>query len=96
MQALIGRPCVSLGDGAAVLNAVVFGQFRHHHGAGAAVAFGAAFFGAAAMGVLAQPLQHGGGDGQTRNFGQLAAVDKADGLGGHRHFSALGAAGRRG
>jgi hypothetical protein len=43
----------------------------------AAVAFGAAFLGASATGMLAQVLQHGGRRWQVADFDDFAAVEKA-------------------
>ena len=43
-----------------------------HDGAGAAVAFGAAFLGAGAARVLAQPVEHGAGAGASRSTSTMA------------------------
>lgn len=49
-----------------------------HHGAGAAIAFGAAFLGAGAVQVFAQVLQHSLRWGSVSYFMHGAAVVKAD------------------
>jgi len=61
-------------------------QHAQHHGAGAAVAFVAAFLGAAATRVFAQPLQHAAGGRGVVDFHQRAAVEKAHGAGIHGDF----------
>ena len=55
-----------------------FGQFGDDHGAGAAVAFAAAFLRAGAAGVLAQPVEHGAGRGGVAHLAHLPPVHEAD------------------
>jgi hypothetical protein len=55
-------------------------QFTHHHGTGAAIAFGAAFLGAAAMQIFAQELKHRSGRSVAGRFLDLATVVKTDSL----------------
>ena len=65
-------------------------QRTQHHRAGAAVAFGAAFLGAAAMGVFAQPLQHGAGGAAVQggiDFDDRSTVKETHGAGVHRVFN---------
>jgi hypothetical protein len=58
-------------------------QFGHQHRAGAAVALVAAFLGASAVRVLAQPVEHAARDGRARDLHDLAAVHESDGSGVH-------------
>ncbi|MNS80671.1 hypothetical protein D3C72_1143620 [compost metagenome] len=58
-----------------------FGQFGHQHGAGAAIAFIAALLGAMAMGIFAQPVQHGTGRRRAIDLRDAALVIKTDRLG---------------
>ena len=62
-------------------------QLADHDRAGAAVAFGAAFLGAGAARVLAQPLEHGARRRGVVDLDDRAAVEEADRTGG-RHGSA--------
>ena len=54
-----------------------FGQLADDYRAGTAVAFVAAFLGAGAMGILAQPLEHGACGVRALHFHHLAAVEEA-------------------
>ena len=55
-------------------------QLADHDGAGAAVAFVAAFLGAGAVRVLAQPVEHGARRGDAVDLDDGAAVEEADRL----------------
>ena len=60
------------------------GQLGHDHGAGAAVALAAAFLGAGAARVLAQPVEHAACRCDAFHAGDLPAVHEADRSGVHR------------
>jgi hypothetical protein len=53
-------------------------QFTDHHRAGAAVALGAAFLGAGAAGILAQPVQHAAGGIDAVDGHHVTAVVEVD------------------
>ena len=55
-------------------------QLANHHSAGAAVPFVAAFLGACAVRIFAQPLQHGAGGMRALHLDHLASMEKAYGL----------------
>jgi hypothetical protein len=59
------------------------GQFGDDHGAGAAISFGAAFLGAGAARVLAQPFEHAAGRCAAVDADDAAAVHEADRSGVH-------------
>ena len=56
------------------------GQLGDDHGAGAAIAFVAAFLGAGAVCVLAQPLQHGASGMRALHLDHFSAMEEAYGL----------------
>ncbi len=58
-------------------------QFAEHHRACTAIALRAPFFGACAVGVFTQVLQHRPGDRGVRHGADLPAMEKADGLSLH-------------
>jgi hypothetical protein len=63
------------------LQAAGLGQLADDHGAGAAVAFVAAFLGACAVRVLAQPVEHGARGVDAADVDGFSAVEEPDGLG---------------
>ena len=71
-------------------------QLGHDHRAGAAIALGAAFLAAAAMRVLAQPVEHGVRGGGALHRHQCAAVEEADRALGCGRLCHGGSARRRG
>ena len=71
--------------------AAVLGQFADDDGAGTAVARVAAFLGAGAAGVLAQPVEHGARGVHAADFNDSAAVKETDGLGSHGEWMEMGA-----
>ena len=62
------------------LRVAILGQLANDDGAGAAVALVAAFLGADAAGVLAQPVEHAAGGRGLADLDDLAAVEEADRL----------------
>lgn len=66
------------------VESVIGGELADNHGASTAIAFGAAFFGADAASVFAQPLQHRTGGCRVFDFNDLAIMEKRIGREGAR------------
>ena len=61
-------------------------EFAHHDHARAAIAFGAAFFGAGAVQLLTQIIENGGGAALSLGFDDFAVEHKAHGVGDLGHI----------